>query len=366
VAKSGSIYKQKNSKFWWVKYYLPGNPNPIRESTKTETKDEAQKFLWRRLGDMGAGKFVGLEPERVQVNELFDMLVEEYMNNNRVSLRELQVRLNKNLRGFFGGMRAAIVGSRQISAYVTKRKHEGVKNATINRELEHLRRAFKLGFDADPQMVLKPLTFKKLLEDNVREGLLEHDKYLVLRAGLPEPYRTLFVCGYHLGTREGELLKLQWSEVDFDRKEITLLRYTTKNKSPRVLPIYGDMEPFLRAVKETRDRLYPECPWVFQRKGSKMLFVHKVWKNMVKRLGVAGLIFHDLRRTALTNMIEAGFSEKEAMEISGHKTDRIFRRYHIIRRHRIQTLGNRMDEFYKDRAQQLETEKLPAGAFRVH
>jgi integrase len=366
VAKSGSIYKQKNSKFWWVKYYLPGNPNPIRESTKTENEDDAQNYLWRRLGDVGAGKFLGLEPEKILVNELFDMLVEEYTLNGRASLRELNIRLNKSLRKFFGGLRAATVGTRQVQAYILKRKKEGVKNATVNRELEHLRRAFKLGFEAEPQLVLRPLKYKKLTEDNVREGLLEHDKYLALRAGLPEPYRTLFVCGYHLGTREGELLKLQWSEVDFDRKEITLKRYTTKNKSPRVLPIYGDMEPFLRAAREVRDRLYPECPWVFQRKGEQFIFGHRVWKGLVKRLGAEGLIFHDLRRTAATNMIDAGFSEKEAMAITGHKTDKMFRRYHIIRRHKIQGLGERMGDFYKVRESQIEEAEKAKGAFRFN
>jgi hypothetical protein len=46
-------------------------------------------------------------------------------------------------------------------------------------------------------------------------------------------------------------------------------------------------------------------------------------------------------------MIEAGFSEKEVMAITGHKTDRMFRRYHIVRRHRIQAIGEKMEVFYK-------------------
>lgn len=346
-ARAGSIYKQQNSKFWWIKYYLPGNPKPIRESTKTEDEDQARKVLWDRLGQVANGRFAGLEPERIKVNELFDMLEEEFINNSRGSLKQLEGRLKNHLRPFFGDLRAATVGTRQVSAYIAKRKKAGAMNATINREMEHVRRAFNLGFKAQPQLVLRPLVYKKLAEDNIREGLLDHSAYLTLRAGLPEPYKTLFVCGYHLGTREGELMKVQWSEVDFERKEIILLRYNTKGKKPRTLPIYGDMGEFLQILKETRDRLYPESPWVFSRKGKKMIFVHKVWKNMMKRLGSEGVLFHDLRRTALTNMLEAGFTEKEAMEISGHKTDRTFRRYHIIRRQRIQTLGQRMEDYYR-------------------
>jgi integrase len=184
---------------------------------------------------------------------------------------------------------------------------------------------------------------------------LAHDKYLKLRGGFPEPYKTLFVCGYHLGTRSGELRKIQWPRVDFDRKEIVIQRYTTKNKNPRVLPIYGDMMEFLKMAKETRDLQYPNCPWVFQRKGRKMHFDNDLWNKRVEKLGSPGLLFHDLRRTAATNLIEAGFSEKEAMEITGHKTDHMFRRYHIIRRHRIQTIGQRMEEYFQNLEKPSET-----------
>jgi hypothetical protein len=46
-------------------------------------------------------------------------------------------------------------------------------------------------------------------------------------------------------------------------------------------------------------------------------------------------------------MIEAGFSEKEAMEISGHKTRAVFDRYHIVSERRLKQLGERLENHLK-------------------
>jgi integrase len=194
------------------------------------------------------------------------------------------------------------------------------------------------------------------LKTTCEKGCFPTNNTVVLRNGLPEPYQTFFVCGYYLGTREGELIKLEWSEVDLEAGQITLKRYNTKTKKPRVLPLYGEMKQFLQMAKERRDRLYPNCPWVFNRKGKPFLFLPKTWNKLVAKLGVPALHFHDLRRTAVTNMFEAGFSEKEAMEISGHATTAMIRRYHIIKRSRIKELGAKLEKYH-------ETLKTEAGTF---
>jgi integrase len=128
--------------------------------------------------------------------------------------------------------------------------------------------------------------------------------------------------------RHAEILGLDWDRhVDFEAREIRLLAGETKNGEGRSLPFTDEAEVLLREqrarVVAQLGRLTECCFPVLH--GA---FV-RAWATATKAAGVPELLFHDLRRTAIRNLVRAGVSQKVAQEISGHKSATVFARYNI-------------------------------------
>ena len=72
------------------------------------------------------------------------------------------------------------------------------------------------------------------------------------------------------------------------------------------------------------------CPLAFHRRSAPLGDFRKAWSKACTDAGVAGTLFHDLRRSAVRNLDRAGVSQSVAMQISGHKTASVYRRYRIV------------------------------------
>jgi integrase len=221
-------------------------------------------------------------------------------------------------------MRALAVTEDRLAKYVALRQEQGAANATINRELEGLQRAFSLSRN---RLAFAP-TFPNLPEENVREGFFDKaDFFAVMEHVTDADVRDFCEWGFWTGMRRGEIAALTWAAFNKETWTITLPGRSAKNRKPRTVPVRGDLEPIIRRRLEAR-RL--ECPLVFHRVGQPIGDFRKVWKKACQRAGIGTHIFHDLRRTAVRNMVRAGVDIAVAMRISGHRTRSVFDRYNIV------------------------------------
>jgi len=228
-------------------------------------------------------------------------------------------------------MKAAQVGTNQITSYVEGRLSESAAKATINRELALLRRAFSIGFDAEPQKVARVPKFHRHIvseKGNERRGFVEEAEYRKLVDAIAGQLwlRALLTLAYTYGFRKAELLEMRCGQIDLLDGRISLYSGETKNGDGRTAYL---TEECRQLVTELRRGKQPD-DFLFTRNGEPVRDFRGAWDALVKAAGVPGLLFHDLRRSAVRNMIRRGVPQKTAREISGHKTDAVFSRYNIV------------------------------------
>jgi len=156
---------------------------------------------------------------------------------------------------------------------------------TINRELACLKRMFTLAVQAG-RLVSRP-HIPMLAEDNTRRGFLERDQFELVRAHLPAALRPLVTVAYYTGWRKGELLNLQWRNVDTAAKTIRLDPGTTKNREGRLFVYAGltELEDAIADRAAARDALRLKgtvCPFVFHRDGAPVRSFRRAWASACK------------------------------------------------------------------------------------
>jgi integrase len=131
------------------------------------------------------------------------------------------------------------------------------------------------------------------------------------------------------GARKGELTKLRWNDIDFDRR--TAYVSTTKNGQPKVLPLTDSV------IKELQ---------LFDSKDSRLIFGSKVkedvpycftkpWKKALKDAEIKDFRFHDLRHSCASYLAQSGASLLEIADVLGHKQISVTKRYsHLCIEHK--------------------------------
>jgi integrase len=185
------------------------------------------------------------------------------------------------------------------------------------------------------------MRFSRLKENPARKGFVKDEQYAVLAACATELWlKGLLATAYEFGFRSGELTGLRVCQVDLKDRTICLDPGDTKNDEGRTIKMTTEVFDLLEqciAGKTGSD-------YVFTRDGKPILDFRGAWWALCVKAGVGvfgpkdkrgkrpyqGLLFHDLRRSAVRNMVAAGIPDVVCMKISGHKSRSVFDRYNVV------------------------------------
>jgi integrase len=244
-----------------------------------------------------------------------------------------------HLDEFFTGWKLVSIGQADATAYAKFRQGQEAANGTINRELETLIKLLHLSHEHG-KLLQVPATKKwKLREADPRAGFVTREHFNSIHRHLAVELQVPALVGFTLGWRKREVLDLQRRQLDLQAGTLRLDPGKTKIREGRVAHLTPELKAALAAqadrVKELEREAGRIIPWLFPHLdgpyvGARMSDPRKAWARACKKAGLPGILVHDLRRSAVRNMEQAGVPRSVATKISGHKTEAVYRSYAIV------------------------------------
>jgi integrase len=328
----GEVRRRGN--IWWIRYYRNGRR--IEESAETTKYDEARDLLKKREGAIAHGVPITQSSTRFTFDDAVKDVLADYTVNGKKSKDWVQRRIDLHLTPEFGGRRLSTISGADLIAFSAKRLEAKASPAEVNRELAIVRRAFRLAVKNEKYHGRVP-PFQMLAEDNVRSGFFDREMFESLRAQLAAALRPVvtfaFVCGWRV---QSEILPLEWRNVDRKAHTVRLDVGTTKNKrgrhidyssNPELVMLFDELWQEHEALQKATKPIV--CRYVFQRHGKCIKDFRGAWDVACRAAGLAGRRPHDLRRSAVRNLVRSGVPDTVAMKITGHLTRSVFDRYDI-------------------------------------
>ncbi|KJU86692.1 phage integrase family protein [Candidatus Magnetobacterium bavaricum] len=327
------IYKRGN--IYWIRYAgLDGRT--VYESTGSSRYKDAETVLFDRKKAIKEGK----QPEPIKKiqNYTFNQLAEQYLV---WAERQRSIRSKKGfirqLVETFGNLPLRRFSTMMIEQFQTERINKGNKPATINRLLATLKHMFTKAeqWEMVEEHATRKMKQVKLLEENNRRL-----RYL----SVEECHTLLNTCDSHLkpivfvalntGMRKGEILSLQWNNIDL--KNGFILLEITKNGERREIPINATLNRTLQGLDRRLD-----VPSLFFDKNTGKAYkdIKKSFNTACKKAGIKDFHFHDLRHTFASHLVMAGVDITAIKELLGHKTLTMTLRYwHLAPSHKVKAV----------------------------
>jgi integrase-like protein len=336
----------------WCYYYVPGRAQPIKESTRTADVDEARRFLFARRAEHPTVRAERIAAETITVGDALTLLSADRQKRHKW----IQHALVCGLRHAIGHHRVTDLRRKHLDEVCDRWQSVGiiyperdvkmnrvhpVSGTTCNHGMRTLRAALRLSVEKLGGVVPPALTFPHFDETVVGHKIEPAEFYGILGHIQPWQKAALVELAYLTGVRKNQLVRAELRNVRAAHGNVTALVWEapkTKNRQPHTVPLTKGGRPH-DLVQQLWENRRLGCP-LFHIDGRPLGDMRSEWRRACAAAGVpcgrkvaGGVVFHDTRVSAISNMADAGVPDTVARSISGHRTPAVHARYQITAEH---------------------------------
>jgi integrase len=321
----GRVRLLKRGRHWYARFRDAGQRHEV--ATKLTNKEAAERKAAQIDQALEKGEPWQWVVGRTRAGERsFSEVVGEFLESGARwsdTTRRGNQALVKALLAEFGDKPVTTLRQVDIEGYLARRRDEGMTKATSNRYLCTLKvilgKAREWGYV--PSSVAADL--KTLREGHKQPMPYSREEVDHLLTALAPEHRRIAEIYLHTGLRRGELMKLQWADVDFEARTLTVR--APKNDDDRTIPMSRRVFEILREAK--REAL--SGPTVSLAVFGPAADIWQALRRVADSIepGRRHRLQHRLRDTAATTMLDAGVALDRVQTILGHRNIQMTRRY---------------------------------------
>jgi len=244
---------------------------------------------------------------------------------NLKSYKRLQKHISV-INEYFGDMLISKIRRSDIKNWINMKLDE-LSSKTIKNYLSSIRGVFLIAIDLEviSENIVKDIELPKHYIKTVEPFSINEVNLLLSNAN--EFYKLYLYIAFYTGMRRGEILGLQWSDIDFDKKCIYINRAVTDgvvttpktDNSIRVVPLFDELLMYLHGKKNNSIWLFPGINGDYLKSFSGTR--KREWKILLEKSNIRYRKLYTTRHTFIVTMLKkSDLSVLEIAQIVGHTT----------------------------------------------
>lgn len=332
-----SLYKRKDSPYWWIK--LPpirGELKHFYQSTETANKRQAQRLHDKLCAERWELDKIGVKPLRTWDDATAKWL-EETSHKRTHEWDKSMIRWFKPHLG----ARSLNTINRELLDEVRRVRSKGVTSSTVNRYMALVRSILRRAC-YDWEWIDRVPKVGMMRQSDGRVRSLTREEFARLLAELPDHLADMARFSVATGLRQANVKRLQWKQISLERQHLWVAADQHKSGKAHSVPLNAAAMDVL--IKRQGD--HPTNVFTYEGEPIEQVST-KAWRSALKRAGIENFRWHDLRHTFATWHREAGTPTHELQRLGGWKTQSMVERYAHIAPEGLQLAANRLNAYFE-------------------